>query len=317
VLSGVENEMRSKSEILEDFSLFSLPTGGIGSWLTERTHDDVFARLGKVDDEPLSAVQLNQLLVLGHEAPVGDGFFRYYWLDAPRHHPYSVRGVPGFSEDWLQSEGMIASLAHLKWGLYRLYIDALLYFGNVRTAFRSLRDLSVPEIDAFFGSERFDTEAIKRRGPALPLKPIAKDSRYLISEMACKSYGDSAGTNGDLRTVLLEAYKAHSAAGNPSPTIRELLQNQVPTAFQVRQQEFIFSADEVLDESVASESDLSAKYERVASKFTDARSAALDNTRYYLSMLSDLDVYVATSMRSARTSEIWQTPATVSLPMIG
>jgi hypothetical protein len=50
--------MKSKSEILEDFALFSVPTGGIGRWLTEKTHDDVFGRLGKVDDEPLPAVQL-------------------------------------------------------------------------------------------------------------------------------------------------------------------------------------------------------------------------------------------------------------------
>lgn len=290
--------MKSKAEILEEFSLFSVPTGGIGSWLTEHTHDDVFERIGRLNEEPLSAVQLNQLLVLGHEAPVGDGFFRYYWLQTPEQHPYSVREVPGFSEDWLRSEAMIASLAHLNWGLYRLYIDALLYFGNVRTAFRKLRDLSIPEIADFFSCERFDTEAIKRRGPSLPLKPIAKDSRYLISEMACKSYGDSAGTDGDLRTVLLEAYEAHAAAGNPSPTILELLENQLPTASQARQQEFIYSADEVLGEKVSSEADLSAKYERVASKFAEARKAALDNTRYYLSMLSDLDVYVATSMRT-------------------
>ena len=105
--------MKSKAEILEEFSLFSIPTGGIGSWLTEQTHADIFERLGKLDEEPLPAVQVNQLLVLGHEAPVGDGFFRYYWLQAPEQHPYSVREVPGFSEDWLQSEGMIASLAHL------------------------------------------------------------------------------------------------------------------------------------------------------------------------------------------------------------
>ncbi len=290
--------MISKSEILEEFSLFSVPTGGIGSWLTAQTHDDVFARLRKVDEEPLPAVQLNQLLVLGHEAPVGDGFFKYYWMEAPGEHPYSVREVPGFSDYWLQSQGKIVSLAHLKWGLYRLYIDALLYFGNVRTAFRRLRDLSMSELQDFFDVERFDTEAIKQRGPSLPLTPIAKDSRYLISEMACKSYGDSAGVHGDLRKVLLQAYQAHSAAGNPSPTIRDLLEKQVPTDLQVRQQEFIFSADEVLDEHVTSESDLSAKYERIALKFTAARSAALDNTRYYLSMLSDLDVYVATSMRS-------------------
>jgi hypothetical protein len=116
--------------------------------------------------------------------------------------------------------------------------------------------------------------------------------------MGCKSYGDSATMDGDLRKALLQAYQAHSAAGNPSPTIRELLENKVPTAFRARQQEFIFSADEVLDETVTSETNLSEKYEQIASKFAEARNAALDNTRYYLSMLSDLDVYVATSMRS-------------------
>jgi hypothetical protein len=290
--------MRSKAEILEEFLLFSVPTGGIGSWITEKTHDDVFARLGKLDAEPLPAVQLNQLLVLGHEAPVADGFFRYYWLQAPDQHPYSVLDLPGFSENWLRSGDAIVSLAHLKWGLYRLYVDALLYFGNVRTAFRKLRDSPISEIEAFFRLERFDTDAIKRRGPSLPLKSIAKDSRYLISEMACKSYGDVAGVDGDLRATLVEAYKTHAAAGHPSPTIRELLENRLPKGVQVRQQEFIFSADELLDERVASESELSEKYERIASKFEEARKAALDNTRYYLSMLSDLDVYVATSMRT-------------------
>lgn len=289
--------MKSKPEILDEFSIFSVPSGGIGSWLTDQTHPDVFERLGKIDEEPLSAVQLNQLLVMGHEAPVEDGFFRYYWLQAPESHPYDVREIPRFSPDWFRPTEMIESIAHLKWGLYRLYVDALLYFGNVRVAFRKLRDLPFAEISNLFSSERFDTAAIKRRGPPLPLRTIAKDNRYLISEMACKSYGDP-GQTGDLRTVLLEAYKAHAAAGNPSPTIRELLLNRVPTAFQARQPEFIFSADEVLDEKVSSETDLSTKYGAVASKFTEARNAALDNTRYYLSMISDLDVYVATSMRS-------------------
>jgi hypothetical protein len=291
--------MKSKAEILKEFCLFSMPTGGIGSWLTDQTHSDVFERLGRIDEEPLSAVQLNQLLVMGHEAPVGDGFYRYYWLKAPSDHPYNVRDIPGFSEAWLQSTEMIASLGQLKWGMYRLYVDALLYFGNVRTAFRRLRDLSIAEITGLFSSERFDTEAIKRRGPPLPLRTIAKDSRYLISEMACKSYGD-LGETGDLRAVLVEGYKAHAAAGNPSPTIRELLENRIPTGLQARQPEFIFSADEVLDERISSESDLSTKYGAIASKFAEARKAALDNTRYYLSMLSDLDVYVATSMRSRK-----------------
>ncbi|MFZ0980523.1 MAG: hypothetical protein WAN23_14070 [Candidatus Acidiferrales bacterium] len=288
--------MLTKAQILEKFALFVVPTGGIGSWLTESTHDDVFERLGKIDGEPLSAVQLNQLLVLGHGAPVGDAFFRYYWLSAPDLHPYPVREVPGFDGDWLRSKDVIVSIAHLKWGLYRLYVDALLFFGNVRTAFRTLRNFRPDELEEFFRGRRLDTEAIKRRGPSLPLKSIAKDNRYLISEMACKSYGDSPNLESDLRKALLEAYRKN--VGSPTVTIRQLLEGHASASFQDRQQEFIFSADDFLNEQVTSESDLAAKYQRVADRFFQSRQAALDNTRYYLSMVNDLDVYVATSMRS-------------------
>ena len=287
--------MGKKKDILDTFSLFSLGTGGIGSWLTNESHDDIFARLAEVDTQPLSAVQLNQLLVLGHEAPVSDAFFQYYWLIVPPTHPYDVRSVPGYIDSWKDSHE-ITSLEHLKWGLYRLYTDALLYFGNVRTAFRSLRDLSLDELQNLFAEKRFDTIAIERRGPPLPLKSIIKDNRYLISEMACKSYGD-IGAPGDLQRALMESYERHVAAGNPSPTIRQLL-GDPPAQYRARQQEFLFSADEVLDDSVNSAQDLSTKYEGVAAKFAAARQAALDNTRYYLSMVNDLDVYVATSMRN-------------------
>jgi len=289
--------MLTKAEILAEFSTFSIPTGGIGGWLTESTPKEVFSRLAAIEEQPLSAVQLNQLLVLSHEAPVGDGFFQYYWLQAAPRHPYSVRELPGFSESWRRSEE-ITSLAHLKWGLYRLYTDSLLFFGDVRAAFRYLRDLSLPRLHGFFASKRFDTEAIARRGPPLAMKSIAKDSRYLISEMACKSYGDLPSTQGDLRSVLLQAYKVHAEAGKAATTIRQLLQTQISKEFENRQGEFIFSAEELLDETVESEASLVQKYEVIANKFTNSREAALDNTRYYLSMLSDLDVYVATSMRS-------------------
>src|SRR5579872_5818226 len=194
--------MKTKAQILEEFSLFSVPAGGIGNWLTEKTANDVFERLGRIDEEPLSAVQLNQLLVLGHEAPASDGFFRYYWRTAPDRHPYRVQELPGFATKWAQSE-YVVSLEHLTWGFYRLYVDALLYFGNVRSAYRKLRNLSVHELNLFYDSKRFDTEAIVRRGPAIPHKTISKDDRYLISEMACKSYGETPQDGGDLQKALV------------------------------------------------------------------------------------------------------------------
>jgi hypothetical protein len=129
-----------KARILDEFGIFSLPGGGIGSWLGERADSIVFDRLAVMDMQPLSKVQLNQLLLLAHEGGVSLGFFEYYWADAPPDHPYNVRSLPGLVEDWLKHpRSRIHSLTHLKWGMYRLYIDGLLFFGDVRNAYRSLR----------------------------------------------------------------------------------------------------------------------------------------------------------------------------------
>jgi hypothetical protein len=287
----------TKEDILKEFSLFSLQTGGIGSWINEKTDPVILDRLAKIDREPLSQVQLTQLLVLGHEAPVSDVFFRYYWLSVPDRHPYQVEKLPGFDTKYADAKA-ITSLNHLTWGLHRLYVDGLLWFGNVRTAYRKFRSMAKGELEAYFIAKRFDTEKIKDRGPALPLATISKDDRYLISEMACKSYGDQSESRGDLKQALLKSFEAHVAKGGGAITIRKLLDGDfVKKEYEARQQEFIFSADDVLDEIVASESDLAGKYGRIAKQFVGARSAALANTRYYLSMVNDLDVYVATSMR--------------------
>lgn len=126
-----------KNAILNEFKLFSLGTGGIGSWLTEDTDDLVFERLNEISKTPLKKVQLNQLLVLGHEAPISDAFFKYYWLESPENHPYPTNKLPGYSDNWKEKEAIV-SLEHLKWGLYRLFLDSLLYFGNVRSGYREL-----------------------------------------------------------------------------------------------------------------------------------------------------------------------------------
>ncbi len=289
----------SKDAILDQFKVFSLGTGGIGSWLTNETDGEVFTRLARIDSDPVRKVQLNQLLVLGGEAPVSDDFFRYYWLAVPDKHPYPVDGLPGFEKAWSESSA-IRSLNHLHWGLYRIYTDALLYFGNVRTGFRTLRSMDATELGAFFDQRRFDTSVIKNRGPALRLKPIPKDDRYLISEMACKSYGDRPDTPGEMQKALLEALHIHRDQRGGAITIRQLLEGEIPSRYSDQQEEFVFSADDVLDERVESDADLEDKYARIAKKFFGARESALVNTRYYLSMVSDLDVYVATSMRTRK-----------------
>ena len=287
----------SKESLLEAFSLFSIGGEGIGGWLTPEADDRVFSRLDELSSNPLKKVQLNQLLGLCHEAPLGDALFSYYWLNSAPFHPYPTQLLTTFSPEWLTT-GAIVSIDHLKWGLHRLYVDALLYFGNVRTCYRALRALSQAEIEGFFQSRRFDTEGIKARGPALPLTPIARDDRYLIAEMACKSYGEQEAAPGNMQAAIADALARHLASGGKAISIKELLDGEIlDRKYHEQQKEFSFSLDEVLDETVESQVELQQKYQRIAKRFYPARAAALRNTEHYLSMVNDLDVYVATSMR--------------------
>jgi len=290
--------MNEMDYVLQELKLFSVEIDGIGGWITPNTNPEILSRLARLNSEHLPKVQLNQLLVLGREAPLSDACFDYYWRTAPDKHPYDVKEISGYDPSWFGASGIV-SLEHLKWGLTRLFTDSLLYFGDIRTGYRKVRALDPQELSSLFERRRFDTELIKARGPALPMKQIPKDDRYLISEMACKSYGDQPGTAGALRHALFQAYDKHKEAGGTAITIRSLLSGEIIVdQYKDRQGEFIFSADDVLDVEIVSEADLGEKYDRIATKFFSARTAALANTNYYLSMASDLDVYVATSMRT-------------------
>lgn len=287
----------TREELLREFDLLSLGAHGIGSWLSTKTSHLVLDRLIEIEKSPLTKVQLNQLLVLGHEAPLSDGFFRYYWRTVPPKHDYDCLSVPGFDAGWMAGDETIVGLAHLKWGLYRLYVDGLLHFGNVRSAYRGLRNLTFEQLTKFFESKRCNTERIKARGPALRLRNISKDKRYLISEMACKSYGDEVTEN--LRNVLIQAYREHRSKGGGAVTVGQLLSGDVvEKKYKDRQFELTFSADEVLQETVENEEQLDKKFQVLAQEFVNARDAALINTNLYLSMATELDVYVATSMRT-------------------
>lgn len=290
-----EQPIAPVSSAPENRRLLELFSFGFDSWLVRKMPEDVFERLKTIKEQPLGRSQFNQLLHLCHEPGVSEGFFRYYWLTRPEH-TYDVSRLPEFHTSWLNQD-LIQSLEHLKWGLYRFYVDALLYIGDVRIAFKELRTLSYEELQKLFGLRRFDTEALKRRGPALPLINIAKDNRYLISEMACKSYGETPDGKGSFRTLLVEAFRSHSDAVGGKTTVRRLLEQGTPRKQEDRQAEFLFSADDILDAEVETLVQLEEKYESVFRKFEAARKAALKNTDYFLSMVSDLDVYVATSMR--------------------
>ncbi|MGH3170442.1 MAG: hypothetical protein ACRDN0_31740, partial [Trebonia sp.] len=266
---------------------------GLGTWFAAKAPSDVKERLTRLQDFPVGRSQLNQLLHLCHEPGVSAGFFEYYWTSAPTGHPFDATRVEE-CPDLGAGENLIRSPGQLRWGLRRIVVDALLYFGDVRTAFRSLRAQSRRELEDFFAAKRFEPDEMASRGPALELIAIPRDDRYLIAEMACKSFGVPG--KAPIRDHLLESLRAHRASGGGRITVRELIAGPAPG--HAAQGEFQFSAGEILDESVGDEGELVQKLDLIALRFEKAREAALRNTRYFLSMVNDLDVYVATSMRT-------------------
>lgn len=284
-----------KEELIARFKIFTTDNGGLESLVSEETPELVLNRLMLLDHEPLSKVQLNQLLGLREERGVSDGFFEYYWLAAPKT-PYKLSVIPGFSIEY-PNHDKIQNLDHLIYGVHRIFIDGLLYRGNVRGYYREFAIKTYQEIEAFVSHCLIDSEAIKRRGPILPLKSISKDNRYLISEMACKSYGETPATKSDLKDALLASWHEHENNGGGPIKIKDLLAQRLTPAFSAQQQILTFSADDLMEVFVSSEKEIEERYAKVADAFLTARTAALENTKLYLSLVNDLDVYVATSMR--------------------
>ena len=117
-------------DIDQHLLLFTGDTGGIDSWLTAANSELILQRLAKMPGQPLSLSLFNQLLALSHQPPVSRGFFEYYWSSAPTH-PYRVADLPGYDDTYTRYD-RIESVDQLSWGLYRIYLDCLLYFGSIR-----------------------------------------------------------------------------------------------------------------------------------------------------------------------------------------
>jgi hypothetical protein len=290
-----------KEAIIKQFKLFTFGSApGLGRWLSEDIKPLVIERLEKLSKEPLTKVQFNQLLVASHEASVSDGFFKYYWGSVYEHHPYNVESLEGWSQDLIKNNGdkYIISLDQLYWGLYRIYVDGLLYFGNVDAGFSSLRSMHYEEICAFFRAKGFDTNAIADRGPSLPLKQISRDDRYLISEMACKTFGEVPNDQAQALQLLQDAWEKHEAQGGKSIGFKELLMKYVTPGRN--EEQILLSYDDAVSSNVDSKDSIKTQFDQVVKKFLQAREQAIANTELYLSMVNDLDVYVATSMRSRK-----------------
>lgn len=292
--------MPDSEEVLRRFAIFAGGTGGIDSWITQGQDPTIIESLIEIQRIPLTRARLNQLLTLAHEAPISDAMFKYYWLSVPSHHPYEVTSVTEFRDEWASSKG-INSLDQLYWGMYRFYVDALLFFGSVRTAYQTLRTLETDALGRYFAERCVNTEGLRSRGPALPLSHILKDDRYLISEMACKSYEIGGQGQSQIAEALLQMYKNYRAIRGQSAriSIRQLLDGDyAKQSYSELQGQFQLAADDIMDEQFQDERELRNSIEKAAAKFNAAHELALKNTANYLSMVGDLDVYVATSMRN-------------------
>ncbi len=162
---------------------------------------------------------------------MSNGFFRYYWRAQP-NHPYDVTALPFYPPTLIaDAKQEVVSHDHLRWGLYRLYVDGLLYFGNITAAYSALRS----------------------------------------------------------RTFGLRQH------GGGAITFKQLLQGVSQSS---NRDQLLLSFDDVLDANLASEDDLNHRFDEQFERFYSARQMATRNTALYLSMVNDLDVYVATSMRN-------------------
>jgi hypothetical protein len=257
---------------------------------------EILQRLAAIPSEPLSRTHLNQLLHLNHEAGVSAGFFQYYFLERPEAHPYPLDAI--FPDEIkLDNEG-VGSIGQLRFGLHRFFIDALLYFGNFRSGYRYLRNFSHEQLKNYFSTKRYGTQEMSTRGLTLPFKDIPADDRYLIAELACKAYTPRRGASESLlETELLKAYRTCGQSKVPIKLLIGLAEEANQTDLQA-QMSFKFSCEEFMDAVVESDDQLRAKIREVATRFNNARGRALSNTSNYLSIVNELDVYVATSMRN-------------------
>lgn len=245
----------------------------------------------------LSWARLNQIMHLCSWAGMSEGFYKYYFLKRPESHPYDIhRNFPHFSPP--EDVREIQSFRHFKWGIERFMVDAMLFKGNFHHAYESLRRKECDELENYFASKRINEGRMVNRGDVLEPYPIGRDSRYLISEMAADAYSSAKKTEeAEHVKRILEAFDELQAEGGSVTweRLRERARHKAEANQQLGLFDLLF---ETKSGPVSGYGEIIAVYRGQNDAFLQARETALKNTRIYLSMCSDLDVYVATSMRT-------------------
>ena len=285
----------NKEELLDYFSDIMGCGKGITSFVSDKSASYLFDTLSNIDETPLTKVQLDQLLSLQNLKTISDDFFRFYWLEVPEVHIYQIDAIR-----IRHDTDSITSLEQLKWGFNRIFIDALFVFGNIQKGYESLCGLSRADIDAVFAKYLFNTAQIMKRGNTLHFETINKSDRYLISEMACKTFANFKNRD-ELFALILKSYENAIKQGHNHPTVKELMEGKYLDEGEYQQMNMFngeFCLSDSLEHQIDSRDDLEKTINELADKWALAHKKALINTELYLSLVSDLDVYVATSMRT-------------------
>ena len=284
-----EREILMKFEnIVKEFKQLMCNVDGICGFVSEKSSDYLKSILSNIENTPITKVQFDQLLSLQNIRCVSDGFFKFYWLCKPKHF-YKLADI-----DLPENIKTINTIKQLFWGFNRLFIDCLYVYGNIPNGFEKLAGLSYEELIDKFEKYIVDTSQIKSRGNTIKFNMINKGDRYLISEMACKTFANINSVKG-LRDKLIEAYEEAARRGIRYPKFRDLLDGTYVK--DENEQMSLFSFTDYLDETVNNKDELIRKADELYNRFETAHRYALENTDLYLSLSNDLDVYVATSMR--------------------
>ena len=286
----------TNNQIIAKFSdiMYESEQKTICSFVTQNSPKLLFEILSNLQEKPLSKAQLDQLLILHQQKNMSEDFFRYYWLTKPDDHFYAIDATKGFK---LSSTcNNISSIEQLKWGFNRLFVDCMLMFGNIQQGYEALSRLNLTELKAQFEKHKINTEQIRQRGKTLKFEYIEKEDRNLISEMACKTL-PSPGNQEKFIQAVVDSYNEFIARGRKNIQFKDILEGNYDTDEVKERQLSIFGDDDTLG-IVTSVEDVKREAMNLANRFLVAHEKALTNTDRYLSLCNDLDVYVATSMRT-------------------
>lgn len=287
-----------REKIVQMFSDIMHKSDGIEGLFAENIESDIiFNTISMIsEDAPLTKVQLDQILMLNYTKGMSNDFFNYYWISIPSKHFYDVKKVEGYSEKYIDKKN-IESLKQLKWGFYRLFIDLLFAFGNINMGYEKICDYNNEQLVEFYEQFVFNNEKFRNRSKTIKFETIDENDKYLISEMACKTLAVKYSDQTELEKFIREKYKKYILKHKKIPDLRTLIQENDSSGSQFEQMS-LFVTEEEHSKEIKSEDEISNICGALSKRFDNAKKAADKNTKLYLSLINDLDVYVATSMRT-------------------